>query len=49
VGRVIRLGERKAEHCCPELFGSCYRYENTLSTLPVHLSTCGITYAAIEP
>ena len=48
-GGVIRWGGRKADHCCPELIESCCRYDNTLSTLPVHHSTCGITCAAMEP
>ena len=31
--RVIHLGGRREDHCCPELVESCYRYGNTLPKL----------------
>ena len=33
-----------ADHWCPELVESCYRFSNTLSKLSVHHSICVITW-----
>ena len=39
----------KADHCCPELVRSYFRYGNILSILSVHHSTCVLTHTDDEP